>query len=244
MASYLSAALLMAFLLSPSSATDNESAETNKDIVIAEREMQRANYFTFVTLINMVQDKVRANTTFLMPSDRMLSKTLIPEKQVLEFLLRHSIPAPLFFEDLKRLPNGTLIPAYEPEYMIRVTNKGRKRFYVNNIQLVSPNICIAGDSFRCHGINGVLKREVSKRGTPISCSHAAPPPAAPGPLSSHVESPPPLLAASPIMSPSVSPPPEESDMGTQKSTSFNLQFRESYSIMVAFLILSVMRLWI
>ena len=69
-------------------------------------------YFTFVMLIRMVQEKIPRNTTFLMPSDRLLSRPFL--SQVLEFLSRHSITVPLVFNYLIRLPNGTIVPSSHP----------------------------------------------------------------------------------------------------------------------------------
>ncbi|RZR72788.1 hypothetical protein BHM03_00017099 [Ensete ventricosum] len=107
-----------------------------RDIVVAVREMQRASYFSFAMLIQMVQDKVPDNSTFLMPSDRMLSKILIPENEVVAFLGRHSIPSLLLFDDLRRLPSGTLVPTYQPDSMITVNNSGRRNLYLNGALLI------------------------------------------------------------------------------------------------------------
>ena len=87
------------------------------------QEMQQARYFTVVTLFRMVQEKIPRNTTFLMPSDRMLSTASVPENQVLELLLRHSIPAVLTFSDLSRFPNGTMLPTHPRIQMITVTKR-------------------------------------------------------------------------------------------------------------------------
>ncbi|XP_025826354.1 uncharacterized protein LOC112901620 [Panicum hallii] len=74
------------------------------------QEMQQARYFTFVMLVRMAQENIPRNTTFLIPSDRLMSTASISQSQVLEFLSRHSIAAPLKFNDLIRLPNGTVVP--------------------------------------------------------------------------------------------------------------------------------------
>ncbi|KAK1261496.1 hypothetical protein QJS04_geneDACA008880 [Acorus gramineus] len=118
--------------------------------------MQTANYFTFVTLINMVRDYIPGNTTFLMPNDRTLSKVSVPPNEVSEFLSRHSIPSPLLFDHLQHFPTGSIIPTHKPDYLLRISNGGRKSFYLNNVRLTSRNICVRGSSFRCHGINDVL----------------------------------------------------------------------------------------
>ncbi|KAF8725431.1 hypothetical protein HU200_019953 [Digitaria exilis] len=104
--------LLFTFMM-PASSTTAAAATSpmiNNNIATTMQEMQRARYFTFVMLVRMVQEKIPRNTTFLMPSDRLMSTASISESQVLEFLSRHSIAAPLKFDDLIRLPNGTVLP--------------------------------------------------------------------------------------------------------------------------------------
>ncbi|CAI8609492.1 unnamed protein product [Vicia faba] len=128
------------------------------DLVTATEEMQKANYFTFVMLIKMSPPDTRleGNVTFLMPNDRMLANMTLEEGSVPDFLLRHSIPSPLLFDTLKQFPTGTTVPSLLPNCMLRVSNNGRRNFVVNNVKIISPNICVAGSSIRCHGIDGVL----------------------------------------------------------------------------------------
>lgn len=207
MTTYLTSSLLMVLIISTSAL--DEPSQKNKDIFAAKQEMQRANYFAFMILINMVQDEIPSNTTFLMPSDKMLSETPIPENKVLEFLSRHSVPSPLLFDDLKHLPSGTIIPTYQQDYRIRIYIKGRKRLYLNNIQLVNPNICIAGTSFRCHGINGVMKAAMPRRATPDTCSNAnGPTTEIDSPLVSP-HAPPPPLVGPPSTNHTISPEPAQ-----------------------------------
>lgn len=95
MASLLAASLLIALvvLTAPNTAaTAPFPLVVDGSIVSTAQEMQRAQYFTFVMLIRMVQ-KIPHNTTFLVPNDKLLSTASIPENQVLDFLSRHSIPA-------------------------------------------------------------------------------------------------------------------------------------------------------
>ncbi|GJM87671.1 hypothetical protein PR202_ga03649 [Eleusine coracana subsp. coracana] len=141
--------------------------------------MQRARYFTFVMLIRMVQHKIPHNTTFLMPNDRLMSTTLIPQSQVLDFLSRHSISAPLMFGDLIRLPNGTLVPTHHSSEMITVTNSGHQKLYFNDVELTSPDLCHLEASFRCHGINGVIRPAATRRGKGATCSRYVAPTSAP-----------------------------------------------------------------
>ncbi|MFQ6635649.1 hypothetical protein Gotur_011510 [Gossypium turneri] len=154
-------ALLMAAHFKSISST-NLPPKDDQDLRLAMEEMQKANYFTFVMLLNMLplDPKFLANVTFLMPNDRMLSKTVIPENAVSNFLHRHSIPSPLIFEHLLYIPTGSVLPSLMLEYLMNVSNGGgRRSFVLNNVKIISPNICTIGSSIRCHGIDGVLNPE-------------------------------------------------------------------------------------
>ncbi|KAL6642433.1 hypothetical protein ACP70R_020614 [Stipagrostis hirtigluma subsp. patula] len=167
--------IALAMLASNATAAAPSPQVVGSDIATAVQEMQRARYFTFAMLVRMVQEKVPRNTTFLMPNDRLMSTASIPESQVLEFLSRHSISAPLMFNDLMRLPNGTVVPTHHSSDVITVTNTGHQKLYFNNIQLTSPDLCNLGNSFRCHGIDGVIKPTTTRRGKGATCaSYAAP----------------------------------------------------------------------
>jgi hypothetical protein len=130
------------------------------DLLEATMEMQRANYFTFVMLIKMspLDPRLEENVTFLMPNDRMLANVTLQEGFVSDFLLRHSIPSPLLFDTLKQFPSGTIVPSLFPNCILRISNNGRKNFVVNNVKIISPNICVSGSSIQCHGIDGVLSK--------------------------------------------------------------------------------------
>ncbi|KAK4284945.1 hypothetical protein QN277_001708 [Acacia crassicarpa] len=229
---------MMLLLLLPSSATPLKTG----DLVVATEEMQRANYFTFVTLINMSPPDTRleANVTFLMPKDRMLTTMVMPPGgSILDFLLRHSIPSPFLLETLERFPTGATIPSSLPNYMLRITNNGRKSFVLNNVKIVSPNICVAGSSIRCHGIDGILSDEDSSvRNTSItvlppsssSCSNT----------NKSTEAASSCMATSPSpSSPTYTAPiPIEADSGTtQKSGSFDgsLSYFVATTLMLIFL---------
>ncbi|KAL8160538.1 hypothetical protein V2J09_002075 [Rumex salicifolius] len=176
---------------------------SRNDLLTATEEMQRANYFTFVLLINMSpSDKIPPNVTFLMPSDRMLSKTAIPENAVSDFLLRHSIPSALLFDHLQHFPSDSLIPSSWPDYMIKILNHGRKSFFMNNVRLVSPNLCVNGSSVRCHGIDGILEET-----NPLSCSSGSPSPPKQAPLPPKQAPLPPKQMSPPSPSPPLEAPP-------------------------------------
>ncbi|WVZ84152.1 hypothetical protein U9M48_031211 [Paspalum notatum var. saurae] len=73
---------------------------------------------SIVMLIRMVQEKIPHNNTFLLSNP------------MLEFLSKHSISAPLMFDDLIRLPNGTVAPT-------PVTNIRHQKLYFNGIELTT-----------------------------------------------------------------------------------------------------------
>ncbi|CAH8317086.1 unnamed protein product [Eruca vesicaria subsp. sativa] len=133
--------------------------QNNHDLSIAIEEMEKANYFSFVMLINMLHStnpRLLSNITFLMPKDKTLSRSnIIQQDSVSEFLLRHSIPSPLLFEHLNLIPNGSIVPSSLPHYTIKITNGGRLNYFVNNVKIISRNICSLG-SIKCHGIDGIL----------------------------------------------------------------------------------------
>ncbi|KAF8658209.1 hypothetical protein HU200_059429 [Digitaria exilis] len=175
--------LLFTFMM-PASSTTAAAATSpmiSNNIATTMQEMQRARYFTFVMLVRMVQEKIPRNTTFLMPSDRLMSTASISESQVLQFLSRHSIAAPLKFDNLVRLPNGTVLPTRQLGDTITVTNSRHQKLYFNSIELTSPDLCHSGESFRCHGINGIMRPGAARRVKAVTCTrYAAPTSAAVG----------------------------------------------------------------
>ncbi|OVA02854.1 FAS1 domain [Macleaya cordata] len=200
------------------SAIAAESSSRNDDLIVAIQEMQKANHFSFVMLLNMLpSDRVPENITFLMPNDRMLSNISLPEHAVDEFLLRHSIPSPLPFDQLKHFPTGSMIPTSKSNIMLKVSNNGRRSFYFNDVQITSPDICTAGLSIRCHGIDGVLSgTESEQTSTTPTCSSSAPAAAA-APASPSPPSPPSVGPHN--LTPVPAPSPSDLDTGSQKSGS-------------------------
>lgn len=234
---YLTSSLFIALLVSTVSLDQSQL----EDITTAMQEMQRASYFTFMTLLNMVQDGIPSNTTFLMPSDRALSKAPISDNTTLEFLLRHSIPSPLLFDDLSHFPTGTTIPTHQQDYVLKIVNGGRRGFYLNNVQLVSTDICTAGSSFRCHGIYGVLAEE--NRVAPPTCSQTSPPTErAVGPPPAPSQPSPPLLVGPQSPAPTVSPPPSESNDGPAKSSYSDRLSQGLFTTIVSCMVVSMMKL--
>ncbi|KAL7003806.1 hypothetical protein U1Q18_004950 [Sarracenia purpurea var. burkii] len=178
MASYwvaLSLSAVLTALIVFSSAAPSTIPPRNQDLLIAIEEMQRANYFTFVVLINMAPPSLLLhNVTFLMPNDRTLAKNPIPVDTVADFLLRQSIPSPLLFDHLIHFPTGSVIPTAKPGFTLKITNHGRKGFYLNNVRIISPNLCTAGFSIRCHGVDGVVQQATVLPGN--STTSTTPPP--------------------------------------------------------------------
>ncbi|KAK3012996.1 hypothetical protein RJ639_008728 [Escallonia herrerae] len=220
MATYPSLPLLLTALISSSIATDISSR--NQDLLVAIEEMQKANYFTFVMLINMIPpDLIQGNITFLMPNDRTLSKTIIPGNALADFVLLHSIPSPLLFDQLEHIPTGSMIPtSSKPEVLLKVSNNGRWRYFLNDVRIISPNICTLGSSIRCHGIDGVVHAAAS----PPEHNNTAPPsPTCSNGASSPLPASPAPSLAPPvggyILAPSPVPPPTDSSPRNSGSSS-------------------------
>lgn len=151
----------------------NDRQLNRDDLAVAIQEMQRASYYTFVTLINMwsphaadIISNASGTITFFMPKDRALSDFKLSNSSlsdqdddaiISDFLLRHSVPSALLFDHLLRLPTASVLPTSLPNYMVQIQNGGgRSNFFLNNIKLSSPNLCTATATIRCHGIAGVL----------------------------------------------------------------------------------------
>ncbi|XP_027160750.1 FAS1 domain-containing protein SELMODRAFT_448915 [Coffea eugenioides] len=163
--------LLLGVVLLMTTPVSNSYANS---IEVAMEEMQRANYFTFVMLLRMAPPDLMmilegGNLTFFMPNDKTLSQdtnivnlaappnhTTTPSS-LAHFLLRHSIPSPLLFEYLQHFPAGSTVPTSEPDLVLRITNHGRRSFFLNNVRVSSPDICTRGSSIRCHGIDAVIQ---------------------------------------------------------------------------------------
>ncbi|GAV76543.1 Fasciclin domain-containing protein [Cephalotus follicularis] len=230
MGTYMTLIVLLMALIS--TATPSDIHAKNQDLLVAIEEMKRANYFTFVLLINMSpleQAALIGNVTFLMPNDRMLSKITMRQNAVSDFLLLHSIPSPLLLEHLEHIPTGSFLPSSLPEFMLNISNNGRRRYFLNNVKIISPNICTAGSSIRCHGIDGVLKATkwpVTSSPMP-SCSNITSP-TTPGAMPLPPFLSPPTSPANPVLSdpsqspapaPAPAPSPSDKDAGPKKSGS-------------------------
>ncbi|XP_010558644.1 PREDICTED: uncharacterized protein LOC104827213 [Tarenaya hassleriana] len=215
MANHIIIAIITIMFLVASSSIHAEDTQ-HDDLSMAMEEMQRANYYSFVMLINMLPSVINprflANITFLMPKDKTLSRAQIQEDSVPEFLLRHSIPSPLLFEHLNLFPNGSTIPSSLDHYSLQISNGGRYNYHLNNVKIVSRNICTSG-SIKCHGIDGILTLETNHDDDSPLANRTVPftscPSSGSGSGSSSDTSPPPVFP--PIMAPSPSDDPRKSE---------------------------------
>ncbi|KAI3471306.1 hypothetical protein Pfo_027969 [Paulownia fortunei] len=237
--------LLLVLLAFISSAAATNLTSGNQDIIVATQEMQKANYFTFVMLINMAPPgMIQGSITFLMPNDRTLSKTNMAETSVVDFLLRHSIPSPLLIDHLEHFPTGSMIPTSNPGFMFKVTNDGRRRFFLSNVRIVSPNICTKGSSIRCHGIDGVVQPTMiplpNTPQTPTcinSTSRSVA--AAPSPPSLA-----PPAGGSALVPAITAPPPSVVEVSPPKSSSPQIGHAGVVELVMTFFMLAVVKLWV
>ncbi|XP_068634591.1 FAS1 domain-containing protein SELMODRAFT_448915-like [Aristolochia californica] len=245
METYLTLILLVGFIL-PTIAADEPTIK--EDLLVAIREMQTADYFTFVMLLKMKHENIPPNVTFLMPNDKMLSSVSLPDNAVSDFLSRHSVPSPLLFDCLSHFPTGSVIPTRELNFTLRVSNEGRRRFYLDNVRIIRPNVCSTGSSIRCHGIDGVLMLAPQpKSDTPLHpcATTPIPPPTPQEPRSALTPvpesmSPLPMVPTLNLTPPSPSPPRANPDSPPQKSDSIHLQKEGLLDMIIFFSVLSLM----
>ncbi|WVY95398.1 hypothetical protein V8G54_034486 [Vigna mungo] len=128
------------------------------DLQSAIRDMRAKSYYGFAMLLQMLTGTTaqpNGEFTFLMPDDKQLSSSSISTDQVGDFLLKHAIPMPLYFSDLSHFPTGTLIPSGNTSKMIRIHNRGKGDFFLNNAKIVSANVCLKS-GIKCHGVDAII----------------------------------------------------------------------------------------
>jgi hypothetical protein len=76
-----------------------------------------------------------------------------------------------------------MIPTHQSSEMITVTKSGQQ-IYFNDVELTSPDICHLEASFRCHGINGVIRPTATRRGKGATCTRYVAPTSAPPEMTS------------------------------------------------------------
>ncbi|XP_061344301.1 uncharacterized protein LOC133290250 [Gastrolobium bilobum] len=128
------------------------------DLEAAITDMRAKSYYGFAMLLQMLNgtSQPTRELTFLMPDDRELSASSISADGIEEFLLSHAIPMPLYFNDLSHFPTGTLVPSGISSKMMRIHNRGRGDFFVNNAQIVTANVCLSS-VIKCHGIDAIIE---------------------------------------------------------------------------------------
>lgn len=147
---------LVGFAESESSTTIHPFNHT--DLQAAIGDMRAKSYYGFAMLLQMLNgtSQPTRELTFLMPDDRELSASAISADEIEEFLLTHAFPMPLYFNDLSHFPTGTLVPSGITSKMIRIHNRGRGDFFVNNAQIVSANVCLSS-VIKCHGVDAIIE---------------------------------------------------------------------------------------
>ncbi|KAL5700042.1 hypothetical protein ACHQM5_025541 [Ranunculus cassubicifolius] len=150
--------IFSALLLRMVSAAPPPSHAKPSDLPLALSDMSSKSYFGFVILLDMLNDTTKAtlaqDVTFFVPSDQHLAEIPISPARLEEFILSHGIPDPMQFNELARLPTGTVFPSCMNSRMLRISTKGRLVF-VNNAQIIAPNVC-SSSTIKCHGIDAVI----------------------------------------------------------------------------------------
>ncbi|KAJ8770573.1 hypothetical protein K2173_018064 [Erythroxylum novogranatense] len=142
-----------------SEATSHNSYHTDMQAAIADIRVRSQSFYAFAVLLQMLNGTSRLNRedlTLLMPIDRELSKSSISPDHVEDFLLSHSILMPLSFTDLTHFPTGTMVPSGFRSRFIKFQNHGKANVTLNNVQVVTPNICL-NSVIKCHGIDAVIR---------------------------------------------------------------------------------------
>ncbi|KAL5700044.1 hypothetical protein ACHQM5_025543 [Ranunculus cassubicifolius] len=127
------------------------------DLTSAMSEMRSKSYYGFVILLDMLNETTKdalRQATFLMPSDDHLAKSPVSPNQLEEFVLSHTIPLPLVYNQLARTPPGTLIPSFISNRFFKISSL-RTSIFLNNAHIIEPNVC-SSPLIQCHGINAVI----------------------------------------------------------------------------------------
>lgn len=136
------------------------NAINQTDLHRAMADMRSRSYHGFVILLNILNTipnplQRSAKTTFLMPHGWQLSAATLTRSSLQDFILRHSIPSGFTLDELKRLPNRTLVPSGIPKRMISITRSRRSGLFLNKARITTPNVCL-GPNIRCHGISSQI----------------------------------------------------------------------------------------
>ncbi|KAI5447052.1 uncharacterized protein LOC127112423 [Lathyrus oleraceus] len=128
------------------------------DLQAAIGDMRARSFYGFAMLLQMLNGTSQPSRelTYLMPGDRELSASAMSADEIEDFLLSHAILMPLYFNDLSHFPTGTLVPSGMDSRMIRIHNRGRGDYFVNNAQIVSVNVCL-NSVIKCHGVDAIIE---------------------------------------------------------------------------------------
>ncbi|KAK4766535.1 hypothetical protein SAY87_008177 [Trapa incisa] len=137
-------------------------AISQSDLQRAIADMRDKSYHGFVILLNIINAVPKPlqrlkRVTFFMPGDRQLSAvSSLTRDSLQDFILRHSILSGFTLDELRHLPNGTLIPSGSPRRMISITNSMGSEVLLNGARITTPDVC-RGPNIRCHGISSQIE---------------------------------------------------------------------------------------
>ncbi|XP_026451373.1 uncharacterized protein LOC113351645 [Papaver somniferum] len=152
--------LLLLTVTVPSSKSKPDSID-QAELQSAIRDMRSKYYYGFVMLLEMLLNSPNytalqgPDVTFLMPDDEELSVLSISPDGLTDFMLNHSIPRCMNYEDFAHMPAGTMIPTNLPRNMLRIITDRSAHVFVNQARIVAPDLCSAG-TIKCHGLNRIL----------------------------------------------------------------------------------------
>ena len=129
------------------------------DVEAAITDIRSQNFFGFAMLLQILKVALvhkYQDLTFFLPIAQELTKHSLSPDHPEDFLLKHSIPMPLTFSDLKHFPTGTMVPSGLEHQLIEIKNRGKADFSVNNALVTKPNLCV-NSSIKCHGIDSVIE---------------------------------------------------------------------------------------
>ncbi|KAL5700043.1 hypothetical protein ACHQM5_025542 [Ranunculus cassubicifolius] len=142
------------------------SSLTPPDLPAALTDMRTGSYYGFVIILNMMNDTITSSlgreVTFFMPSDNYLADFPVDPNELEEFILSQAIPGAIGFNELAHVPSGTVFPSLIRNRFLRISGRGRR--FVNNAQIVAPNVC-STSTVRCHGIDAVITDEMNSVST-------------------------------------------------------------------------------
>ncbi|XP_047339678.1 FAS1 domain-containing protein SELMODRAFT_448915-like [Impatiens glandulifera] len=125
------------------------------DLQLAIEDMRSQSYHGFVILLKLLNASSFPfkDVTLFIPGDAEISASSFND--VTDFILHHSIAMPLTFNELAHFPTGSLVPSGIADLLIKIQNRGRANFSINNAKIMAPNVCVKSQ-IKCHGIDAVI----------------------------------------------------------------------------------------